>query len=276
MAERVSVATWNVWKTGGQPAQWPARQPALVRAVQLLDADILLIQESHPLMVTAVVEAKPSYTHVVDVFPGWGNEGQIFFDSRSWAEVEHGAADVGLEPAGRRLFWARLRSRRSGRTVLAATAHLTWQGHAKECASDGNVRKAQARAIAKELSTLVWEGEPAFFGGDMNEGFWPRRILNAAGFADCFLQLGLPAPATHPAYPSGCDEEDCLDAAALDWLTSNGYARPVEATVVNDLPRYGDGEFQASDHCPVVAKYELLKDSCALKAFRPDVVPQPV
>eukprot|EP00668_Euglena_longa_P032021 GGOE01041304.1.p1 GENE.GGOE01041304.1~~GGOE01041304.1.p1 ORF type:complete len:288 (+),score=82.65 GGOE01041304.1:119-865(+) len=240
--------------------------------IKLLDADILLVQESHFLMVSSIVEAKPTYAHVVDAFPGWGGEGQVLWDRSRWAEVDHGDAEVGLDPKERRLFWVRLRSLRSGRTVVAATAHLNWQGHSKECSSDINVRKAPARAIAKELSSLVQDGEPAFFGGDMNEGFWPRRILSAAGFGDCFHQLGQAVPITHPAYPCGCDLEDCLDPVALDWLTSNGWARVVAASALNDLPRHSEGKLQASDHFPVIATYELLESFTPIKDFRPDVV----
>mmetsp|Transcript_71201 Transcript_71201/g.125252 ORF Transcript_71201/g.125252 Transcript_71201/m.125252 type:complete len:303 (-) Transcript_71201:420-1328(-) len=272
MAETSRVATWNVWKISGSPAFWPERRPALVECVQQVDADVLMLQESHHAILEAIMAAKPKYLHVVDSFKGWGSEGQILWDCSKWEEVEHGAEDVGLYPADRRLFWCRLRSCCTKRTILVATAHLTWCGHNKEITSSANVRKIQARAIALQLrDNLCRPQEPAFFGGDLNEGFWPRKLLNCAGFMDCFLQLDLAVPVTHPACPSGCPQEDMLDAATLDWLTSNVYAEAKEACAV-DMPRYGDQQLQASDHNPVVATYCLLDQAGPFRAFRPDVI----
>ena len=187
-------------------------------------------------------------------------------------QVEHGAVDVGLSPPDRRLFWVRLRLRSAQRTVLVATAHLTWPGHAQEVASAVNVRKAQARAMARALSQgLVRAQEPAFVAGDFNEGFWPRKLLNVAGFVDCFWELGARVPVTHPAYPCGDEDEDCLDAATLDWLTSNANAQASEAGVMEDMPRHGPGGLQASDHCPVWAQYTLIDEPRAFRAFRPTI-----
>lgn len=277
-AECLKVATWNVWRMGGEPALWPSRRSALMRTVQLLGADALLVQEAHPLTTAAILEARPDYRCVADDFAGWRTEGQIFWDTRLLEEVAHGVSDVGLIPPERRLFWVRLRSLRTGRTVLLSTAHLTWQGHPAEAAGAPNLRRRQAETIAWHLThSLVAEAEPAIFGGDLNEGFWPRKVLHAAGLADCFLQAGRPVPPTHPAIPCGVEEEDTLDCATLDWLTGNRYALAIEAEAVGDMPRHDEGgNLQASDHCPVVAVYRLLTEPAPLRPFRPDVhVPPP-
>jgi hypothetical protein len=69
--------------------------------------------------------------------------------------------------------------------------------------------------VIGHISTLVREtypwlqlnNHPIFLMGDLNEDFHPVRILNQAGFTDCFTALGLPTPATHPARPSSPEEE---------------------------------------------------------------------
>jgi hypothetical protein len=39
------------------------------------------------------------------------------------------------------------------------------------------------------LRNLVVDGEPAFFGGDLNEGFWPRVKDMAEIKWGCFLKV---------------------------------------------------------------------------------------
>ena len=94
----------------------------------------------------------------------------------------------------RRLFWARLQPRAlmapssspsppspppsPSSSLLFSTAHFTWQGHARECESDLNLRKVQARLAAAALGRLQQPRDLAcFFGGDLNESFWPKRVL---------------------------------------------------------------------------------------------------
>ena len=87
MPDTVTVGTWNVWKKSGQPAHWPSRRPAVIRTIQRLDTDILMLQEAHPLITEAILEAKPTYCTVQDEFPGWGHEGMILWDNTKWEEV---------------------------------------------------------------------------------------------------------------------------------------------------------------------------------------------
>lgn len=71
----------------------------------------------------------------------------------------------------------------------------------------------------ERLNTLRKDSdEPCFFGGDLNESFWPRVILSRAGFEDCFSALGLPAHPTHPTRPSVAHEERNADQATLRTL----------------------------------------------------------
>jgi hypothetical protein len=77
--------------------------------------------------------------------------------------------------------------------------------------------------VIGHISTLVREtypwlqlnNHPIFLMGDLNEDFHPVRILNQAGFTDCFTALGLPTPATHPARPSSPEEEAKSDRRVI-------------------------------------------------------------
>ena len=117
--------------------------------------------------------------------------------------------------------------------------------------------------------------EPCFFGGDLNESFWPKKVLLTGGFEDCFSALSLPQRATHPARPSVAHEDFNSDAV-LDWL----FARPsgvgeggasgtghktVLASVIKDMRGLSSDDshekhilaIQPSDHCPVMAVYRF-------------------
>ena len=152
-------------------------------------------------------------------------------------------------------------------TTLQIPAHFTWQGHPRECDTDLNLRKKQARntAVALEVLRLREPEEIQFFGGDLNESFWPKRILEASGFVDCFTPLGLPCLATHPNRSSLAHEEVNADSA-LDWLFARGDGvKPLLATVVrggcglssDDPDERNKLSVVPSDHCPVVAVYRI-------------------
>ena len=130
----------------------------------------------------------------------------------------------------RRLFWVRLQLTQlpsalpstSTSTLLFSTAHFTWQGHAREYDTDLNLRKVQSRHTVLALDRLQAVSDRAcFFGGDLNESFWPKRVLEGAGFVDCFSALGLPCRATHPMRPTLAHEDVNADSA-LDWLFARG------------------------------------------------------
>lgn len=274
-----TLCTYNVWKTDGEPTAWAVRRPILLRQLKQLDPDVLLLQELCPKIAECVQEALPGHACVADDFKGWTHEGNIYYRTTMLAEVEHGCEPIEQEEPLRRLFWLRLTlagdpEPRSQRSVLFATAHLTWQGHARELQTDTNLRKVQGRHAAAALERLQRADEPAFFGGDLNESFWPTKILRGAGWSDCFSPLGLPVRPTHPNRSSLAHEE-CNADAALDWLFARGgrgeqggarpRARPLLATVVTGscgLSSDDPDERHAlsvvpSDHCPVIAVYRV-------------------
>lgn len=238
------------------------------------------MQELHPLIAECILEALPGHRCIVpkgdaavegDCEQGWRHEGNIFYRQRMFSLSAYGAVDIGQEEELRRLFYARLTcAGTNGHTILVSTAHFTWQGHAAERRSDINLRKAQARRTVAALDAVQLASEPCFFGGDLNEGYWPRIILHGANFVDPFSYLHLPCRPTHPTRPSVAYEEKNTDAT-LDWLfcrqgtDASIEARSLLASVVQDMVGLSsdnpdDGQLlsvQPSDHCPVLAVYRL-------------------
>lgn len=312
-----TLMTYNLWKSKGKPTSWKERRPILLRQLQKLDPDVMLVQELCPEIHSCIVEALPNHSFVTDTdVPGWSCEGNIYYRSSMFAEVEHGAEDIAQEEEHRRLFWLRLclvngeeeKRKKDGHTVLFSTAHYTWQGHPKECESDVNLRKTQARNTVRALESVTAAtttpptsmnkdqggegGEEAgrrkeciFFGGDLNESFWPKRIMESAGFIDCFSSLGLPCVPTHPNRSSLAHEEINADSA-LDWLfhrsssssesesesesasidTKNGpTVRPLLASVIKNMCGLSSDDphernklaIVPSDHCPVLSVYRI-------------------
>jgi hypothetical protein len=187
--------------------------------------------------------------------------------------VEEGFVHIKQEEEHRRLFYIRLRFKgdSESRTVLFSTAHYTWQGHPRECETDLNLRKIQARATVAALDLLQKPTEVCFFGGDLNESFWPKRILEKAGFSDPFTTMGLPCRPTHPCRPTLAHEDTNCDSA-LDWLFARpgksmegGSVRPLLSSVVRDMVGLSSDnpderevlQVCPSDHCPVLAVYRL-------------------
>ena len=228
----------------------------LLRQLRQLDPDVLLVQELCPEIAECVLEALPAHRcvtqadhnhsscsdqeegHGEEVFAGWQQEGNIFFRSSLFTLVQWGHEFIGQEEPLRRLFWVRLLpvqhcdfspDRQDGvncksvsNTILFSTAHFTWQGHPKEYDSDINLRKIQARHTTTVLNHLQEERDLAcFFGGDLNESFWPKILLERAGFVDCFSALGLPCRPTHPMRPTLAHEDNNADSV-LDWMFSRG------------------------------------------------------
>ena len=284
-----SVATWNLWKTGGVPTSWELRRDSVRRALATVSPDVLFVQELHPDIAETVLEglgdryscvhesvlatldggkAQSEEETIEGVPSGWFYEGNIFYNSQLFELVESGTQDIGQKERFRRLFWARLKPKnQNGRTILVSTAHFTWQGHAAEWESDINLRKAQARATATFLDTVQRNSEPCIFGGDLNESYWPKAVLNFNHFFDCFSALRLPLRPTHPARPSVAHEENNADSV-LDWLfarrgKADASVQPILARVMSDLVGLSSNDpdeelqlgVQPSDHCMVMAVY---------------------
>lgn len=241
---RFSFMTLNLWQT----SRWPDREPALSALLAAYRPDLFGVQELKPPLLQAIEAALPTHARVHDAGSGWADEGNLFWNAALFEEVAHGSEHISDANPHRQLFWVRLRVRDTGRTLLAATAHFTWPGHRIEKASGQSPRPDEARRTAAALQRLANPHEPVFFCGDLNEHYYPPRILAEHGYVDCFKPLSLPVRPTRPARP--IDERP---DQAIDWIMANDRARPIAAHVVHF---YKDG-LPPSDHWPVIAVYEI-------------------
>lgn len=241
---RFVVATYNIWAT----VKWPEREPALRAFLQHMQPDILCVQELRPATLQVISEELPDHRHVDDPFPGWQKEGNIFWSTKLFTQVEYGAEDIGMVESARRLFWTRLRVVGSDRTIVVATAHYTWPGHKQEVEQGMNLRVQQARRTVVVLGKLAPAEEPVLFMGDLNESGNAISVLRAGGWRDSFTSRGVNPHATHPAYMEGP-----FPPQALDWQLCRGPIRPMVSEVVD----YYKDNIAPSDHKPLLVTYGL-------------------
>ena len=258
--------TFNMCKTDGYPINWPQRRLPIIECMTAFTPDILSVQELHPLLHDTLLEALPNHHFVQDDFAGWQLEGNIYWNSTMFNMIEYGMVDIGIQEPLRRLFWVRLtiktseneNSQSNRKELLIANAHFTWEGHEVERKSDINLRKEQTRrtvAALEELKEKINNPHLAIlFMGDLNENYHPRRILREAGFVDCFAELRLPTPITHPQRPAE-PKEDIQVNTTIDWIVQNKYARPILANSLQNL--FCSGGYSVSDHSPVMCIYEI-------------------
>jgi endonuclease/exonuclease/phosphatase family metal-dependent hydrolase len=247
---RLSFITYNLWHL----FRWDARRPALGAFLSTFRPDVICVQELQPETRSFLDESLPSYGRVDDPFPGWSNEGNVYWDRRHLAELEHGAEDVGILEPERRLFWVRLGLGDTGATLLVCTAHFTFKGNSDEVATGRSPRVRQTRRTIQALDRLARPAEPVFFMGDLNDSSHPAYLLQQAGYTDCFTALGLQAPPTAPCIPTSLRlPDEPAPSQTLDWIASNAQARPIAAQV----PHFFLGDMTPSDHWPVLAVYEI-------------------
>lgn len=242
---RFTVSTYNIWTW----TRWPERQNALRQFAIDTKPDIACFQEVQAESRATIDEAwSETHTRVDDEFQGWTDEGSIYWRRDLFEEVEHGAEDIGILETLRRLFWVRLRILDSSdRTLLVATAHYTWHGHAVALETEKNVRIPQARATVAFLDRMKVDGEPQLFMGDLNDSNEPIFALRDGGFTDCFTAMGRRSAATYPAIPTAMGVPQ-----TIDWMMSRGGLRVLNAEVLD----YYAGDLAASDHKPVLATFE--------------------
>ncbi len=242
---RFTVCTYNIWTW----TRWPERREALAHFARAQRPDVLCLQElqneSRELLDEVLGD---THDRVHDDFEGWTQEGNIYWNRRLFDLVNYGATDVGILESLRRLFWVRLRSLGTGKTLIVSTAHFTWSGHADLLISEKNARIPQARRSLFELDAMLESSEPQLFMGDFNDSNEPIRVLTAGGFTDCFSAIGRVQRATYPALPTASGPEQ-----TIDWMMHRGLLRCLTAEVVD----FYHSDLAPSDHKPVVATYEL-------------------
>ncbi|MEE9228630.1 MAG: endonuclease/exonuclease/phosphatase family protein [Acidimicrobiia bacterium] len=237
------ACTYNLWGTSG----WQERRRPLERFLELHRPDVLCAQELSPAACELIGDTLPWTRRVEDPFAGWTGESNVFWNSRLFEIVDHGAEDIGIPEGDRRLFWVRLVTE-AGTTMVVATAHLSWTGNIRELTERVNVRIAQAEAAAAFLEQLADPDEPVIFMGDFNDHLHPLRILRIAGFDDSFMALGREPAITFPAFPMAQQPPELFD-----WMLHRG---PIHATLTSVVD-FHVGGFAPSDHKPVVTTYKL-------------------
>jgi endonuclease/exonuclease/phosphatase family metal-dependent hydrolase len=236
------ACTYNIWGA----KRWDDRRAPLRRFLEVNRPDILCLQELTPGACELIGTTLPNMHCVEDPFPGWTEEGNIYWNTEIFDLLEYGAQDIGILEQYRRLFWVRLVTR-SGTTVVVATAHFSWLWEAGASGEWITVRVAQAEAAVVALDEVVQPDEPVLFMGDFNGYLHPIDVLRASGFEDWFQALGRAPVITHPAVPTS--ESPTL----LDWMMHRGPIRPTLTSVVDF---YVDG-VPPSDHKPILTMYTL-------------------
>lgn len=248
---RIHLISYNIWTD----TRWPERKEALRRFLEIFDPDVLCLQELHSDSRALIDDTLPGHARVHDDFEGWTTEGNIYWRTSLFSEIEHGAEDVGIRKEGhRRLFWTRLHVRSLDRSIFVGTAHLTHQRHPDEMATGQSPRVGETRRIVEAMKRLNREREPLFFMGDLNDPVHPPTILADAGYLSCFAALGLQPDTTFKCYPTAnVKPGELAMSQCVDWLVANDAARAISASI----PRFYWGDMAPSDHWPVQAVYEL-------------------
>jgi endonuclease/exonuclease/phosphatase family metal-dependent hydrolase len=248
---RINFITYNIWNT----ERWTFREPALRKFLEVFNPDVLCLQELRRRSQQVIDQVLSEHERVRDRFVGWTSESNIYWREGMFAELDHGAEDVGIKEAGhRRLFWVRLNVKELDRSILVGTAHLTHQRHPAESATGASPRVGEAQRIVRALKRLNRKREPLFFMGDMNDPVHPPAILHQAGYPSCFAALGLQPPTTFKAYPTAnVQPGKVVMNQCIDWLVASREARVVCASV----PQFYFNDAAPADHWPVQAVYEI-------------------
>ena len=238
------ACTYNLWGT----TRWEGRRRPLEGFLAVNEPDILCVQELTKEASALIKATLPAIRSVDDPFPGWTDEGNIFWNSELFEIEEYGARDIGMLEELRRLFWVRLATT-VGSTVVVATAHFSETGNATEVSEHFNVRVGQAKAGVAALKEVVQTGEPVLFMGDFNDYIHPLRVLRDGGFDHSFNALGRETPVTYPALPLAHQPPELLD-----WMMHRGPIRPTLTSVID----FYFEEIPPSDHKPIMTTYQLV------------------
>jgi endonuclease/exonuclease/phosphatase family metal-dependent hydrolase len=243
---RFVVCTYNLWND----ERWLDRKEPLRQFMTLHRPDILCLQELCFQSRDLLDQVLETHQRVDDSFEGWTRESNIYWNRSLFDLVEYGTEEMGIHEQWRRLFWARLQPRATNApALLVATAHYTWPGNNKERIDRVNVRIAQALNTVEALDRLAAPPSPLLFMGDLNDHYWPLKILQEAGLANCFTALGRIPQITRPTIPT-----DVHIPEVVDWMLHRGPLQPMACDVVD----FFVGDVAPSDHKPMLTTYRLV------------------
>lgn len=221
----VVAMTYNLW--GDLHAS--QREPALREFLRLRQPDLLATQELRPWSRSVIDTELDGCRRIEDDFRGWSHQSNLWWREALFEHVEHGADDVGILEADARLFWVRLRLRTTRASLILATAHLTWPGHAEERADGVGRRAPQAARVVERLGELADVDTACVFTTDINDIGPANWEFGNGGFLDSFTVLGQHSPVTHPVVPLPFSTEVgtrlsplASPAKAIDWIFLRG------------------------------------------------------
>lgn len=187
-----SFVTLNSWGT----THWTSRRQAIQNFVAKLRPDILVVQEMSTAMSHAVLEGGRSGAVEYEEWTQPKVHSSVFWNRAKFKAIRRGTEDVGINGGKRRLVWVELetlqrtvfgesKKRIPKWRIVAATAHLTWQGGFTTLLTPIDPRKKQAAMVGRVLNRFMWEAdndeikssEPEIkhallFAGDLNCPFF--------------------------------------------------------------------------------------------------------
>lgn len=251
MEHTFTSMTLNLWGNW----DFARRRESLSRMMSLRQPDLLGVQELCPESAAVIDAVLPEHRRVEET-GGWLDEGNLWWNTELFEEMEHGFVDIGHQDSLRGLFWVRLAHRHQPDVtpLVFATAHLPNPGNAEEVRTERNPRTDLARAAAAALGELSGDG-PALLCLDANDYARPLWAFYDAGFRDPFGSLGRTCPFTFPVTPRFDRPMRWENVHAvekvLDWQLFRGPLRPRCAEVVD----YFHDNVAPSDHKPVVTAF---------------------
>ena len=256
---RYSFMTYNVWGD----KHWPARSPSLQQVFNASRPDVLMLQETTPVIIETIGSVLPRHhsvdeTEMEEAEEGWERSGvDIMWNSDLFTLVNAGFKKLGIvDHQDRGLFWIRLASKvNPSVTFLVCTVQMPESNCEEEITTGVNVRIKTTMNICKALRSILKSKEPIIFGGDFNDDFHPLRILGEEfGFIDCFESLDLVPCHTHPVRPSDYEEE-MKPSRTIDWIMT---VLPSNCRVLSVYVKTVRGGWPpASHHMPVISIVEF-------------------
>jgi endonuclease/exonuclease/phosphatase family metal-dependent hydrolase len=221
----VVAMTYNLW--GDTHAS--QREPALRQFLRTRQPDLLATQELRPWSRAVVDEELNRCSRVHDSFEGWSHQSNLWWRDSLFECLDFGADDVGILDKNARLFWVRLRLLATGATLVFATAHLTYPGHADERSDGISRRTGQAARIVERLRQIASQDSACVFTTDINDIGPANWEFGNGGFLDSFTVLGQHSPVTHPVVPMPFTSQVgtrlsplASPAKAIDWIFLRG------------------------------------------------------
>jgi len=220
----ISVMTLNVWVSNGTPVYWPEREEPIKLLMDTFQPDILTIQESHPTILNALID-NTSFHFIQNADNGidWDYPINILWNSSKFDLLEKriihlspSTEDSDNLPYKSLALMIKLIHKSSLQEFVVCTTHLPWCGCEEEVESGLNVRIPLLKELLRECEQIE---DPLILTGDFNEDFHPLRILEQSKdeeedgdggscLVNCFAQLRVPPPITHPCRPSSQREEE--------------------------------------------------------------------